>query len=100
MILATLAVAFTAFCIWLVVRLVNRRERWAKWTAAVVVALSLYSLSEGPAIWLILKLDRPEWMHVVARFVYTPPYWAIGHGPEELKSQYYLYLGWWMSMAG
>ena len=35
--LPTLAVAFAAFCVWLVVRIVNRRERWAKWTLAVVV---------------------------------------------------------------
>jgi hypothetical protein len=37
--LSTLAVAFAAFCVWLTVRIVNRRERWAKWTLAVVVGL-------------------------------------------------------------
>jgi len=29
-IVATVAIAFTAFCIWLTVHIVNRRERWAK----------------------------------------------------------------------
>ena len=39
MLLSTLAVAFAAFCVWLGVRVVNRRERWAKSTAAAVVVL-------------------------------------------------------------
>ena len=37
--LPTLAVAFAAFCVWRTVRIVNRRERWAKWTLAVVVGM-------------------------------------------------------------
>ena len=37
MILAALGVAFAASCIWLAVRIVNRRERWAIWTAAALV---------------------------------------------------------------
>ena len=36
-----LAVAYAAFCIWLVVRIVNRRERCAKWTGLVVICLPL-----------------------------------------------------------
>jgi hypothetical protein len=49
-----LGVAFAAFCVWLGVRIYNRRERWAKWTAVVmVVSLPvLYVLSFGPACWL------------------------------------------------
>jgi|SRR5579863_6201950 len=31
-ILPVLAVVFSAFCVWLTVRIVNRRERRAKWT--------------------------------------------------------------------
>jgi hypothetical protein len=30
--LSIFGVAFAAFCMWLAVRIVNRRERWAKWT--------------------------------------------------------------------
>jgi hypothetical protein len=45
-------VAYAAFCVWLSVRIVNRRERWAKWTLAVVVGLLvLYVASFGPACW-------------------------------------------------
>jgi hypothetical protein len=41
--------AFAASCIWLTVRIVNRRERWAKWTAvALVLAPVLYVVSSGP----------------------------------------------------
>jgi hypothetical protein len=36
------AVAFAAFCVWLTVRVVNRRERWAKWMLAVVILLGAY----------------------------------------------------------
>ena len=32
-----LSVAFAAFSIWLAVRIVNRRERWAMWTAVALV---------------------------------------------------------------
>jgi hypothetical protein len=49
----TLAVACAAICVWLAVRIVNRKERWAKWSlAAVVGAPVLYIASLGPACWL------------------------------------------------
>jgi apolipoprotein N-acyltransferase len=52
-VLPILAVAFSAFCVWLVVRIVNRRDRWAKWTLAATVGLPVvYLLSTGPVIWL------------------------------------------------
>jgi hypothetical protein len=52
-VLPALAVAFAAFCVWLAVRIINRRDRWAKWTLAAVVGLPvLYVASFGPACWL------------------------------------------------
>jgi hypothetical protein len=49
-----LVVAVAAFCIWLTVRIVNRRERWAKWTLAGVVGVPLlYVASVGPAAWVV-----------------------------------------------
>ena len=57
--LLTVAVAFAAFCVWLTVRIVNRRERWAKWTLAAVVGVPvLYVASFGPAA--KLASDRYE----------------------------------------
>jgi len=43
-------VSFAAFCIWLAIRIFNRRERWAKWmlAAAVVGVPALYVFSSGP----------------------------------------------------
>ncbi len=44
------ALIFTAFCIWLIVRIVNRREKWARWTLAGAVGIpALYIASFGPA---------------------------------------------------
>jgi hypothetical protein len=56
-VLPALAVAFAAFCVWLGVRIYNRRERWAKWTAAglVAVVVLVYPLSIGPACWIVAK---------------------------------------------
>lgn len=79
LLLATLAVSFAAFCIWLTVRIANRRERWAKWMLAAVVGVPvLYVASFGPACAMIdcqqLELrtaqdiyrpleSAPDWMH-------------------------------------
>jgi hypothetical protein len=54
-VLLALSVAVAAFCVWLGVRIYNRRERWAK-RMAVGLAICLpafYVLSFGPACWLI-----------------------------------------------
>ena len=48
-----LGVAFAAFYIWLAVRIVNRREKWAKWTAVGMAAVLVgYPVSFGPVCWL------------------------------------------------
>jgi WD40 repeat protein len=53
-VLTALAVAFAAFVVWLAVRIVNRRERWAKRTAVglIVGGPALYVVTFGPACWL------------------------------------------------
>lgn len=46
---AVIGVAFTAVVVWLGIRIFNRRERWAKWTAVGLFALSvIYVVSSGP----------------------------------------------------
>lgn len=51
--LPTLTAAFAAFCVWLTVQIINRRERWAKRTLADVAGvLVLYLVSIGPAYWM------------------------------------------------
>jgi hypothetical protein len=76
------SVAFAAVCIWLTVRIVNRKERWAKRTLATLLAgvPAVYVASFGPAIWLT-QLDDP-WAPLTAAI-----YWPLGRlakldGPE------------------
>jgi len=49
--LAGVAVVFSAFVVWLAVRIINRRGRWAKRTAIAPAASPvIYVLSFGPAV--------------------------------------------------
>jgi hypothetical protein len=68
--LLSLTAAFGAFCVWLTIRFVNRRERWAKWTLAVTVGLPvLYVASFGPACWIS---SRAEMGQTVVTWIYNP----------------------------
>ncbi|MBI3861951.1 MAG: hypothetical protein HY290_08640 [Planctomycetia bacterium] len=84
--LPTLAVAFAAFCVWLTVRIVNRRERWAKWTLVGLAAMLLvvYPLSFGPAVWYngrYGELNGPP----VQRF-YSPIFRSTAFVPDSWRS--------------
>jgi hypothetical protein len=65
--------AFTAFVVWLGVRIINRRERWAIWTA---VALMAYPLLLGPACWMSSHTGRGA---EIVSVIYEP---LIFDGPE------------------
>ena len=53
--------AYAASCLWLIVRIVNRRNRWAKWNLAIAVVLPMmYVLSFGPACWLNERGHLPD----------------------------------------
>jgi hypothetical protein len=72
-------VVFGASCVWLTIRIINRRERWAKWTLATVVVLPvLYVLSFGPTCWVYSRVasedDAEEW--VTTDFIYAPLLWV------------------------
>jgi hypothetical protein len=72
--LPTLAVALAAFCIWVAVRIVNRRERWAKRTLALVLGLPmLYALSFGPACWIATRYGS---LRGFVNSIYCPAAWA------------------------
>jgi hypothetical protein len=83
--------AFAAVCVWLGVRIVNRRERWAKRTAMAVVALLpiLYLASFGPACWWLAK-TVPEFSggpRVGSNAAYvSKAYWPIGWAVERYPS--------------
>jgi hypothetical protein len=85
--IAALAVAFAAFCIWLTVRIVNRRERWAKRTAAAVILVGLvgYPLSTGPAGWMRANgWIGPDTDRSLHRF-YSPLKWQFRNSPEPIR---------------
>jgi hypothetical protein len=69
-ILLALAVTFAAFVVWLVVRFVNRRERWAKWSLILAVGLPVaYVASFGPACWISSRAGNGQ---AVVNVVYQP----------------------------
>ena len=88
--LAISTVVFAAFSIWLAVRIVNRRERWAKWTAAgLLCLLAAYPLSLGPACWWFPQ--EPDFMWIgcspfpqMAPRIYWPLGWLAQHGSRPV----------------
>lgn len=92
---ATFGVSYAAFSIWLTVRIVNRRERWAKRTAVVLAVLAvLYPISAGPLAWLIVHgyLRNDPFYEF-----YSPLSWLWTYGPEPFRSVYRWYFGLWVS---
>src|SRR6185369_425653 len=95
--LPALAVAFAAFCVWLTVRVVNRRERWAKRTLAVTLSLPLlYVLSFGPACWLFSStVPLDSLVASVMSSVTGRTYSGCAHAPDI-----YWPLGWAVDHMG
>ena|SRR5579872_1743411 len=74
---------FAAFCVWLTVRIVNQRERWAKWTLAVTLSLPvLYAASFGPACWITSRVTVGV---PVVNVVYLPMMWIENVSPEFIQ---------------
>jgi hypothetical protein len=95
--LPALAFAGAAFCVWLTVRIINRRERWAKWTLAVAVALPLlYVLSIGPAAGALNRVGEPRWAAMIYMRIYGPINWAYRNGPQSARDALEWYLQIWM----
>ena len=92
-VLAVLGVAFAAFVVWLAVRIVNRRERWAKRVAiALAVALVLYPLSIGPATWLN---DRGLLPASAVPSIFRPLFWMYEPAPRSIRAATDWYIGLW-----
>ena len=90
-ILSAFAVAFAAFSVWLIVRVINRRDRWAKRTlVALVAALPiLYLASFGPVCWWVAETvpEFPGGPRVGNNAAYLPrAYWPIGWATESYPS--------------
>lgn len=98
---AGLGIALTAFYIWLGVRIVNRRERWAKWTAAgLTLAFAAYPFSWG--LWLRCMPDeviREQSPVVFAWGFYAPIVIVLNSTPDEMRQPYMDYLQWMVPKA-
>lgn len=96
-ILPTLGIAFAAFCVWLTVRTVNRRERWAKRTVVVLPILLLvgYLASIGPVAACLLG---HEGMTDVFLSAYRPIIFCMGKS-EVILNVVNWYLGIWTNGA-
>jgi len=95
-VMTSLGTTFAAFCVWLIVRLVNRRERWARRTAAVIAMLLVgYPLSVGPAIWLAEKGLLPASSHAPIWIIYEPLRWLLLQSPEPAVAAFRWYLEFW-----
>ncbi len=94
MALLLLLAAYIAILIWLTVRIVNRKERWAKRTLVVVIGLLvLYVLSFGPACWIYSRtVEQESWYTVwdIANRIYYPIFrqWD-GSGPVSAAIDWY-----------
>jgi hypothetical protein len=97
---AIIGVAFSAFCVWLTVQVVNRRERWAKRTLTVSLSLpAFYVLSAGPATWLVglyLRGWVPDWLAKVLLWFYGPLIHLADSGGEPFREAFNWYLKLWM----
>jgi hypothetical protein len=73
------------------VRILNRRERWAKRTLAAVIGIpTLYVLSFGPACWISSRL-QPSGKFVSA--IYLPIIQIMWRGrPSVMQRVFYEYV--------
>jgi hypothetical protein len=89
---SVLGMTVAAFSIWLAVRIINRKERWAKWTAAILALVVVaYPLSSGPADWLLLHGYTSEPVNKVLRVFYAPSGWFIRNSPKPVQDVYLKY---------
>jgi hypothetical protein len=98
-ILPALAVGYTAFCVWLTVGIINRRERWAKWTliAVLVAAVVGYPLSIGPVLALHARgFFSYQTVEALVKF-YGPLQWVYENGPDSIRDAIVWYANLWNS---
>jgi hypothetical protein len=96
--LSTLVVAFAAFCVWLTVRIVNRRDRWVKRMAVLALALLVaYPLSIGPMSWLSWRGFVP---HRLFSVVYEPLDVVANNAPTAVAYPVDQWILLWYDLAG
>jgi hypothetical protein len=101
MIFPAIAVIVAAICVWLTIRIINRRERWAKRTLVLLLALTLvlpacYGLSTGPVLWLASREYLPEWLWDLYSL---PADWISPFIPDSMRHAWTRYNGWWWALG-
>ena len=92
-------VAFTAVYVWLGVRIYNRREKWAKWTAVAVAFAVGYPLSWGPW-WYANRRWNGKLPIRETRVVFAPLEFALRYYvPQRMAEPYREYLQLWNLQA-
>ena len=95
-VLLAIATTSVALCIWLIVRFVNRRERWVKRTLLATAAMPiLYVASFGPVCWITaapriageLGSTKP-WMRI---------FFPIGAAIQSTRSENNRYVKLWIT---
>ena len=88
-------VALVAFCMWLTVRIINRRERWATRLAVwLSVAIVAYPMSTGPTAWATVH-GLPSITRRILNDFYTPLLIAKLKSPEWSKELLDWYVDCW-----
>ncbi len=95
-----LGVAFAAFYVWLVVRIVNRRERWTKRLAvALVAALVGYPLSFGLWISIYVAAHRHQQAIDVPCAIYRPIEFVAMNSAAPIQDAYPRCIRWWLKVG-
>jgi hypothetical protein len=93
-----LGITYAAVCVSLTVRIVKRRERWAKRILAAVLSLPvLYVLSIGPVAWLKTRQRMPESVCRAIKHVHDPIDWLMAHSPKPIDHAIRWYAQLWYS---
>ena len=91
-----LGAIFVGFYAWLVVRLIRRRERWAKrLAAALVTVLVIYFLSFGPMARLEARGGWSQLQETAFEAFYFPIFCGVNFGPKWIQTPLSWYLELW-----
>lgn len=95
--LSALGLSFAGFCVWLTIRVIDRRERWAKRVAVALLIFSpiVYVLSVGPTAWLDSRDLLPRWARDAGEHFYYPLGWVFINGPKPVRDAILWYLRFW-----
>jgi len=91
-----LGLTVSALCSGLTVRIINRREKWAKRAAvAVAIFFILYAPSFGPFAWMQRNRVLPVSVEAPLSWLYLPMFLLID-APEPIHSLFRRYLRYWV----